>query len=92
MSEPMTREEFVATLSEYAVACAINGWVPGDSPEKSRLYAHDAALRARLAEAEAALREVEAHHVAQNTRKGRDEARSTTLRIVRRVLAPKRQP
>lgn len=35
----------------------------------------------------AALRELEAHHVEQNRQKGRDESRSTTLRIIRAALA-----
>lgn len=32
------------------------------------------------------LRELEAHHVAQNRIKGRDESRSTTLRLTREAL------
>ena len=86
MTTPLTREQFTRILGIAIRATSFRVRVEAHDA----LLAHDAALRARLAEAEAALREVEAHHVAQNTRKGRDEARSTTLRIVRRVLAPER--
>jgi hypothetical protein len=46
----------------------------------------------RIRRLEAALREVEAHHVEQNRIKGRDESRSTTLRIVRSVLSTSSEP
>lgn len=47
----------------------------------------DARLIATAPEMLAALREVEAHHVEQNRIKGRDEARSHTLNVVRAAIA-----
>jgi len=40
----------------------------------------------RVARLETALRALEAHHVEQNRLKGRDESRSTTLRLIREAL------
>lgn len=48
--------------------------------------ARELRYRQRIAGLEAALRAIEAHHVEQNRIKGRDENRSTTLRIVREAL------
>ena len=54
------------------------------------IAAHRAQVAALTADKEALvplLDELEAHHVDQNERKGRDESRSTTLRLVRAARA-----
>lgn len=55
-----------------------------DAYRESKIKVREAeAARERV---EAALQEIEAHHVEQNAHKGRDESRSTTLRIARAAL------
>ena len=83
-TDPLARfRELVEQLTGAVAALSFNR--TGAHERYENAYAALLAEAERLVEA---LAKIEAHHVEQNQRKGRDESRSTTLRIVREALHP----